>query len=397
VEDTAPRTVVFDATGLERLFGTATQLAAQIVEHMRQSGIDVNVAVAANPDASATAARGFPGATVLAKGKERARLAGLPLETIHPSPEMIETLERWGIRTLGGLAELPSVNISERLGQEGVRLQALARGANTRPLVPREDTPRFVERMDLDYAIPTIEPLSFILTSLLETLCRRLGARSLATQEARLTLGLERSRQSYERMLRLPLPTRNPRLLARLFVLDLEAHPPGAATVAVQLETIPVKPRVLQSGLFMPLSPDPEKLELTLARIAAVVGQERVGSPEILDTRRPDAFRMKKFNVTLIRPSPVASAHTHRVALRFFRPRMEASIQMKNERPAWIAFSQGHGPIATVSGPWRGSGDWWLAGRKWDREEWDIEALDSLYRIHRDVETGRWFVEGIYD
>jgi protein ImuB len=324
-------------------------------------------------------------------------MARLPLATIDPAPEMIETLERWGIRSLGGLAELSSIHVSERLGQEGLRLHALARGAGQRPLVPREDTPRFVERMALDYAIPTIEPLAFIFTSLLETLCRRLNARSLATQEARLTLGLERVRQTHDRALRLPLPTRNPRLLARLFVLDLEAHPPGDAVVAVQMETIPVRPRVLQNGLFMPLSPDPEKLELTLARIAAVVGQERVGSPEILDTHRPDAFRMKKFNIALNLQAPVSAPRAHRIALRFFRPRMEATIQIKNDRPAWIAFAHGHGPVAMASGPWRGSGDWWNTGRKWDREEWDIEALDSLYRIHRDVETGRWFVEGTYD
>jgi protein ImuB len=396
VEDTAPGCVIFDATGLESLFGTAEQLAAKAVAQMKDAGITANVAIAANPDAAATAARGFPGVTVIPEGEEQRRFADLPLETLAPA-EMLETLDRWGIHTLGELAKLPAINISERLGQEGVRLHTLARGSRRRPLVPHKDTPRFVERMDLDYEIPTVEPLSFILSSLLEKLCRRLNARALSTQEARLTLGLERSKQPYSRMLRLPLPTRNPRLLAKLFVMDLEAHPPGAAVVAVEMETIPVKPRVLQQGLFIPLSPDPEKLELTLARIAAVVGEEHVGSPEILETHRPDAFRMKKFDVTLNLQARAASSQTHLVALRFFRPRIEATITMNNGFPAWIAFPHGHGPIASASGPWRGSGDWWRADRQWDREAWDIEALDSLYRIHRDIATGRWFVEGVYD
>ncbi|HEX5000072.1 MAG TPA: DNA polymerase Y family protein [Terriglobia bacterium] len=397
VEDTAPRTVVFDATGLGSLFGSMEALAARILEQMQQAGLAVNVAIAANPDAAVTAARGFSGATIVATGDEGRRLAKLPLSTLEPPAEILETLERWGIHTLGGLAGLPPVQVSERLGQEGVRLHKLARGAHTRPLVPREDPPRFVECMDLDYAIPTIEPLAFVLNSLLETLCRRLSARSLATQEAFLTLGLERSPEPYRRTLRLPLPVRNPRVLAKLFVLALEAHPPGAAAVSVEMETIPIRPRPLQNGLFVPLSPDPEKLELTLARIAVVVGSGRVGSPEILDTRRPDAFRMKKYDVTLNRPFASAPSNVYRLALRFFRPRIAASIEMKNEAPAWIAFPHGHGPIAAASGPWRGSGDWWKTDGVWNREEWDIEALDSLYRIHRDVATGRWFVEGIYD
>jgi hypothetical protein len=40
-----------------------------------------------------------------------------------------------------------------------------------------------------------------------------------------------------------------------------------------------VKPRVLQNGLFVPLAPAPDKLELTLARLAKLVGEENIGSP----------------------------------------------------------------------------------------------------------------------
>src|SRR5437773_1665030 len=180
---------------------------------------------------------------------------------------------------------------SARLGQEGVELHKRARGAGSRPLVSHVDPLRFVDVIELDYEIVTIEPLTFILSRMLDGICARLRSRNLATHEVRLALG------TYVRVLNLPLPVRNPKVLARLLILDLEAHPPGVGIRRVEIEAVPAKPRVVQNGLFVPLSPEPEKLELTLARVKAVVGEENVGAAEIEDTHRPDGFRVKKFGV----------------------------------------------------------------------------------------------------
>src|SRR4030095_6851562 len=180
---------------------------------------------------------------------------------------------------------------SERLGQEGVKLHKLAQGAGARPIVPHVAALRLVEVMELDYDITTIEPLAFILSRMLDQICSRLRSRNLATHEVRLALG------NYVRVLNLPLPVRNSRLLTKLFILDLEARPPGVAIKRVEVEAIPTKPRIVQNGLFVPLSPEPEKLELTLARLKAVVGEENVGTADILDTHRPDAFSLAPFRV----------------------------------------------------------------------------------------------------
>jgi protein ImuB len=283
--------VVFDVEGLERLFGGYSEIAEKIREQVRARGIEAHVAVAANADAAVCAARGFTGVTVMQRGTEAARLRDLPLAVLAPSPEMLETLHRWGIRTLGAFAKLPAVQISERLGQEGVKLHKLAQGADARPIVPHVETLRFLEVMELDYEITAIEPLTFILSRMLDQICTRMRSRNLATHEVRLALG------NYVRILNLPLPVRNSRLLTKLLILDLEEHPPGAAIKRVEVEAFPSKPRVVQNGLFVPLAPEPEKLELTLARLKAVVGEENVGSPEILDTHRPDAFQIDKFKL----------------------------------------------------------------------------------------------------
>src|SRR5215467_9075436 len=293
VENASNGTVVFDAEGLERLFGSYPQIAEQVAEKVRMRGIEANVAVAANIDAAICAARGFDGISVINRGTEAARLQNLPLRVLSPSPEILETLERWGIRTLGAFAQLPAVQIAERLGQDGVQLHKRACGAGgARTLVPHADAVRFVEVLDLDYEITTIEPLTFILSRMLEQICSRMRSRNLATHEVRLALG------EHIRVLNLPLPVRNARLLTRLLILDLEAHPPGAAVRRIEVEAIPAKPRVVQNGLFVPLSPEPEKLELTLARLKAVVGEENVGAPEILDTHRPDSFAVRRFGIS---------------------------------------------------------------------------------------------------
>jgi protein ImuB len=449
VEDTAPDTVVFDLDGLERLWGSYEQLANKIFQQVLAHGIQANVAVASNPDAAIAAARGLSGITVLSHGNQADRLADLPLTVLPVEPEVLETLERWGVRSFGAFAKLPTVEVSERLGQYGIQLHKLARGVGTRPLVPYRAALQFIETIELEHEIDSLEPLTFVLTRLVEQLCSRLRTRNLATHEVHLTLN------ECVRVLQLPLPIRNSKLLTKLLVLDLEAHPPATAVTVVTVETVPAKPRVVQNGLFVPLSPEPEKLQVTLARIAAVVGEENVGSPEVLDTHRPDAFRMKKFGVVgvgsrtngrllrdgnsppklggvarsagvvpmrnveasafrLEEPPRLAALGTPpnlggefrrlntfsslntSLALRLFRPPLDATVQLRNGTPAWIAFQGVHGPIATVRGPWRTSGDWWRANA-WDREEWDIEVLESLYRIYYDVHIDRWFAEGVYD
>jgi protein ImuB len=394
VESASAGTVVFDAEGLERLFGSYSEIALKVADAARERGLEANIAVAANPEAAICAARGFGGITVLNRGSEKSRIRDLPLTVLAPSPEILETIERWGIRTLGAFARLPAVQISERLGQEGVQLHKLAQGASMRPIVPHADALRFVEIMELDYEIETIEPLTFILSRMLDQLCSRMRSRNRATHEVRLRLG------THVRVLKLPLPVRNPRLLTKLLILDLEAHPPGAAVKRVEIEAIPTKPRVVQNGLFVPLSPEPEKLELTLARLKAVVGEENVGAAEILDTHRPDAFRMEKFHLgergSLRMGMDSTTTSSCSLSLRLFRPPLEATVQLRNAAPSWIAFHGVHGSIITARGPWRTSGDWWRPNM-WDREEWDIEVCDVFYRIYYDVHLDRWYAQGAYD
>jgi protein ImuB len=458
VEDAACDTALLDLAGMESLMGPLPEIARAFCRRAATLGIDANIAVASNPDAAVIAARGFNGVTVILPGKEPERLGSLPVEVLFPdrlegeakkeADCLLETLDRWGIRNLGALAALPEVALSERLGQTGLHLQRLARGTASRTLVPVEAPLIFEEAVELEHPVVLLEPLAFLLNRLLDQLCVRLASRALATQELQLTLDLDNrpgldqefenfgipsesdaasgetqsapqyfvsSRQGkFSRTLSLPLPMLDAKLFLKLLQLDLNAHPPGAPIVKIHLAAEPARLRSAQGGLFLPPSPEPEKLELTLARLAGMVGEHRVGALELLDTHHPEGFRMRRFmadsrkekekekDQTSDRTMP-AEERSAVTAMRRFRPALRATVTLEEGQPTRVVCPKKkeiQGDVLWKAGPWRSSGDWWEK-ETWSRDEWDIalqrENSIALYRLVHDLLGGSWFVEGTYD
>lgn len=424
VEETKAGTVVIDVDGCELLFGSAYQLATEVARRAKQApaggGLNtiVNVALAANPDAAIHAATRLPGLTFVSPGEELTCLGEFPLTHLDYSlvgiadktaAEILETLRLWGIRTFGEFASLPSTGVAERLGQEGICLQQLAAGKTERHLKIKQPAPVFASSLELEHPLAELEPLSFIFARLLHQICAALQAYALATNELRVQLQLE-DETDHERRLSLPYPMRDHKVFLKLLLLDLEMHPPVAAVRMVSLACEPVKPRVLQHGLFVPLAPAPDKLELTLARLAKLVGEENIGSPALLDTHRPDAFTMNRF-VLPAKKTKRQSATSNRqsLGLRMFRPPLRAVVETKQGWPtqisAWGKQRSVYGKVVQVAGPWRTTGDWWREDR-WARDEWDVAVTASsktsgdppcLYRIYRQLDSEMWFVEGNYD
>jgi protein ImuB len=473
VEDTHPDRLLLDLDGLERLYGPTATMARELASRVSAVGLECNIGMAANPEAAMHAACGFIGTTVIPAGEEAKRLGVLPLtvlldsfdiasgaevETVAVAREraklreqMLDTLERWGVRDFRRLALLPEHALAARLGDAGTRLQRLARGAGMRTLALCEPPVHFEEAMELESAVETIESLSFLMNRLLEQLCARMETRALAVQELKLRLQLERrvadeqtttvqelanpgnnsafpdrgDGDSYVRILRLPVAMRDPKVFLKLLQLDLAAHPPGAPVCKLWIAAEPARPRSAQRGLFLPITPEAEKLEITLARITGVVGERRAGIARLLDTWRPDAFRMERFvsqqefsngerSLTL---SDMAELPP--LALRIFRPACHVRVQLAEGRPCKLAGlgrngdrDELQGRILWSAGPWHSSGGWWAEravqknggeeAQVWDREEWDIALANeddsvALYRIYRDAGTGQWFADASYD
>jgi len=381
-EQTAPDTVVFDIDALCRIFGSPHEIAQAIRKHAHQ---DVHVAIAATVDAAILAARNYPGLSIAPD------LSHLPARALQLDPEMAEVLASWGIRTLGDLADLPETGMAERFGPEGLRLLRLARGAVNRPLKIEQPEITYEDRIDLDHPVSLIEALLFLLARMLNEQCAKLQSHAMATNEIHLTLELE-DKTTHQRTLSLPVAMRQSKSLLKLLQMDLEAHPPQAAVGAIALQLKPVPPRTIQQGIFMPVTPAPDKLELTLARIRGLVGEANVGIPKLLDTYHPQPFRLAQ-QFPAVTASPTAAAYQ---AFRYFRPPLTATVEMRENRPSRINASGITGKITTAAGPWRTSGNWWTTN-PWDRDEWDIALTNgTLYRIYRQPDE-RWFVEGTYD
>lgn len=431
VEDFAPDTLLLDLSGLEKMFGPLPKIAREISRCAAEMGVEANVAVAYTLESALLAAHGFSGVTVLREGKEAEILGGLPLNVLFAgeknqkdAEELLRTFARWGIRKFRDLAALPEVDLSERLGQEGLHFQALACGSGTRNLVPSDLPLVFEEVMELGYPVVLLEPLAFVLHRMLEHLCARLRARALAAQELHLELTLENGRSEtdaaltqFQRTLRLPVPLLDAKTFLKLLQLDLKSNPPGAPVVKVRLRIEPAKPRPGQNGLFMPVSPEPEKLELTLARISAVVGEGRVGSPALLDTHRREGFEVRHFvpsestarsNGHLAANRGQTALHNQNgeeivTALRILRPPIAVRVSHSKGRPSHVmSRKRGRisGGILWAAGPWRSSGDWWEQDA-WVRDEWDIAVQESegigLYRLIHDLLTSEWLLQGRYD
>ena len=462
IEDAGEDEVVVDVAGLRSLFGGEAEIGAELARRALECGLRANVAVAGNIDTASIAARGCGGVTVIARGEEAERLRDLPVGVLRPAEETAETLGRWGVRTCGALGALPVEQLSERLGQEGVRLHELARGASVRSIDVAAAADFFEEEMELDDAVQELEPLSFLLGRLLDQLCARLAARALGTASIGVRFELQPSFEKacdrrkevvreknpageYEAELRLPVAARDAKMLLKLLRLRLQAHPPGAPVQKIAMRAEAARPRATQGGLFLPSFPDPEKLELTIARIANVVGEGNVGSPEILDTHRPGAFRIRRFaaaesmdsdiaairraqqpfarmqrerrtrdgkkSPTLKTPAPFCSQgkwgtpKSTAVGFRVFRPEIPARVELQGGRPAAVIFEGARGEVRAAAGPWRTSGDWWRED-EWEQEEWDLEIgfhsasagnARGVYRVYYDARREGWFVRGMYD
>jgi protein ImuB len=413
VESTTLGTVILDLAGTEKLFGRVQDLARKMAAHATAFGFDLNVVIAANPDTAFYAARGFTGITIIPAGEEAERVSSLPVDVLSISQEMLGILDSWGIRNFHSLALLPPVPVVERLGQEGLHLQKIARGETRRPIVPAETAADFIESFEFEDPVGTLESLTFILNRLLQQVCTRLASRSLATNELHLKLELEArqintgdKKEFYERTWKLPLPIQDSKILFRLAYLDLETNAQPAPIKKLIVQAIPVKPRSAQSSLFAPASPEAEQLEITLARIRGVVGNSDengvscVGSPKVLDSHKPDSFTVQPFSGIDEEPDG-APAASPIIALRIFRPALQTSVELSEEKPSSVVLKKKKLRVLAASGPWVTSGNWWKASSAWTRDEWDValktEEGVGFYRIYLDRIRNQWFVEGSFD
>jgi protein ImuB len=436
-EINGPRDVTLDLSGLARLFGSAHAIATELQRTAAERGLQLRVAIAGTTTAARLLARGgHHASTIIDPGGEADALAPLPLALLSEDSEELLTFRKWGLKTLGDIARLPPDAVAARLGQAGVRWQRLARGEDPRPLLPAVPEERFEQALDLEWPIDGLEPLSFVLGRLMEPLAAHLDRRGRGAAVLHVRLHLV-TRAVHARALQLPAPMKDARTLRTLALLDLESHPPAAAIDRVVVAVDPTPARVCQFSLLTRPLPSPEQLSTLMARLSALMGEGRCGSPVAVDSWEPGKFAMQPFApedtkhgpprqppspsatapkpISACPPKPLAKAgasvpqwlvgmnalpHIPIVALRRFRIPVPARVRMEEGRPIRIITDRrglAGGSVTHCAGPWRTAGNWWTEGT-WERDEWDVTLSDgATYRVFRDRGTDAWFLEGVVD
>ena len=325
--------------------------------------------------------------------------------------EIFAILHKWGIHTLGQLAALDKEQLGARLGPEAIRMWERANGRSNRLLKLIRPPESFQESFEFEREIETAEPLLFMLRRFLEQLAVRLAGIYLVAKELTLRITFANSRQdepavagkqSYERVFKIPQPTNDVDLLFRMLQTHLENFRSEHPIVAVALSAEPIKPAGEQFGLFETTLRNPHQLSETLARLTALLGSDRIGTPVLEETHRPDAFRMQPFRWDIVEsavPSgqsfdALRTAHAT-AALRRFRPAVSASVLQDEDTPTHVRSAAMSGKIIDERGPYLLSGNWWDE-KSWARAEWDLQLQNGeLVRAHE--RDGVWKIDGVYD
>jgi protein ImuB len=364
-----------DIAGTEQLFGKPAQLATSLIGCLKSVGLTASIAIAENfHTARCLVLARNHGMQLVSAGQEHQALAPLPLDVLDVTEQQSETFSNWGIRTLGELTKLPEASLVARIGQEGKRLRQMALGAWPHLFVPIEEELQLEELMDLDTPVELLDSLLFVLRILLERLITRAGNHLVALASISVTLKLDGGNE-HRRTIRPAMASSDLQLWMKLAQLDLAAHPPQAAILGICLTGEPGSRGKVQLGLFTPQTPEPNRLDVTLARIRAIVGEDCIGMPVLKDTHRPDSFQIEPFRVSPANAEgqrAVESALT-RGAIRMLRPAEPLHMTLSNRQPTLFFFRGAHYKVERAYGPWIDSGEWWNPTR-WAIQQWDIIA-----------------------
>jgi protein ImuB len=425
-------TCVLDISGTERLFGPPETLAERLRTALATAGLRASIAVSSNFHAARIKAAATRGITVIRPGQEATALGRLPLAVLDLTEDHAETLAIWGIRTLGELAALPESELVARLGPQAVVIRNLARGAQPHAFQPIEAAFSLKEFCDFETSLEQIDSLLFIGARMIDCLAARAGAHALSLASLVVEMQLEGSR-SYLRTIRPAIPSTDRKFMLKLLQLEIAAHPPQAAVLSLTLSAEAGQSSSVQLGLFAPQTPEPSCLDVTIARLKAIAGEDRVGSPVLEDTHRPGSFRMESFAIPHpsiaykldeSAPPPFAPCQLRRqltsiaykldesapppseqvsprMALRRMRPPVPVRVQLSALEPIAFRDRQQTFKVSAAYGPWRTSGCWWST-ETWNTEEWDVLAetgtgASIACLLVRNCTINQWQLEAFYD
>jgi protein ImuB len=400
--EAAGERVYFAVGDLGALYPSERAIAQAIAAAAARLGLVARVGIAASKGGARLGAQ-LEELAVLPAGGERAYLAERPVRAALAGLDeatraaLEAALRRWGVKTLGAFAALPRAEIVLRLGPAGAALHRLACGSDDEPFAPQPPTDALEEGTEIEYPVCEIEPLAFVLRGLLDRVLARLACRGLACAGLELRFTLDPKGHDVRRV-PLAAPTRESATVLQLVRLDLARRPPAAPVVAVDLLALPARVRATQLDLWRPAGPAPERLAATIARLSALVGTDNVGAPAPVESFREEAIELRPFELRAgAAPARSPEAGEPTLGFRRFRPPEPVEVLLGRDGPTALRGRTTSARVLVAAGPYRVAGEWWVEDG-WSRDYWDVQASDgAVYRVHRDLRDGAWYLDGYYD
>jgi protein ImuB len=389
---------VLDIAGTGLLFGPPDTLSRRLRAALASNGFRVSISVSANFHTARLKAASSRGVTIIPEGQEATALSRLPLSVLHLAPDHANTFAIWGIRMLGELAALPEGDLIARLGQPARQWRDLAHGVLPHTFQPIEPEFTLKELCEFETPVEQVDSLLFVGARMLDCLVARATSRALSLASLSIQMELEGG-CLHQGLIRPALASTDRKFLLKLLQLEFAAHPPQAAVLSFTITAEAGQSSKIQLGLFAPQTPEPSRLDVTIARLKAITGEDRVGSPVLEDKHLPGSFRMEEFVVTA--SSGTEKAESPRVALRRMRPPIPISVAMHANKPVRFRHSDRSFDVRAAYGPWRTGGCWWST-EGWDEEEWDVLATTQdrasvACLLTRDCLQNTWHLAAFYD
>ncbi|HEX7096420.1 MAG TPA: DNA polymerase Y family protein [Acidimicrobiales bacterium] len=454
LEITRPGSVAVPTRGPSRYFGGDAALARQVsrrVSEVLAGRTACRLGIADGPFAAALAARSAvaarTGVHVVPPGESAAFLAPLPVRVLCADrphlEELVDVLERLGLRTLGAFAALPAADVLGRFGADGAAAHRLAAGRDEHPPDARRPPPDLAVEQHLDPPVERIEQVAFTARDLANELHRRLDARGLACTR----VAIEAESEHGETFVRL---WRHEGVLSAAAVADrvrwqldgwLHASTTQRPTGGlVRLALVPdevVAARGRQLGFWGGETAADERAARALARVQVLLGVDAVRVPErrggrgpadqlalvpaasvdlterSLDPVRVDSGdgpppwpgRLPVPSPAVVLPSPTLV----RVEDVNGAPVLVSGRGLLSAPPAVVVPGGGSDSRSTPAtpsgaplrvtawaGPWVVEERWWDATRARRVARLQVCTDDGVARLLA-LESGAWWIEAIYD
>ena len=399
-----------DTSGVAHLFGGEAALVRDIEVRFSALGLSTRVAMAGTAGAAWGLAR-FSSCPSPHTGEGLVDLlAPLPVAALRLPPDVVRTLERLGLKTIGALVGVPRRSLARRFREADNPLDALDQmlGRKPEPLTaaPIEPPPRAMLRLAEPVADPSAAAQALVL--LVPDLVRQLEARRLGARRLVL-VGYRVDGEVQVAAAACAIPTRDPAHLTRLLKDKTDTLDPGFGFDAFALEASWAEPlNSAQDGLIEGPPPALEVARL-VDRLTTRLGEGKVRRPVARQSHLPErasGWRAAVDTTASSRFRGEESAGRMRPERLLDQPEAIGVIYATPEGlPRRFVWRRLVHDVIRAEGPERISPEWWRErGNARLRDYYRVEDRDGRrYWIYREglFGDGRggdplWYLHGLF-